>query len=331
MTLEENSKIQVNPKIGIGIDLGGSSIKYALGTDQGEILKENERPSYASEGIEIIINEISEAITEMVGYAKSVGLIPSVVGMGTPGSVDVTTGFLKGSTPNFKHWHDVPIKSKIEKKVCLPIFIDNDANLMALGEAKFGAGIGHQNIICLTIGTGIGGGVILNGELFRGSNFAGTELGHTTIKHDGLKCRCGGKGCLERYASASAMIDLFYKKSLSQNSPIEKDRINVKYIFEQKNLGNSLANEIIEKSTYYLGRGIANFINIFNPTIVIIGGGVAKAGKEYLKKVENVALHYAMDCSKENVKIVAAKLGNKAGYMGALGFAFDQTTPLFIK
>jgi predicted NBD/HSP70 family sugar kinase len=213
-------------KIGIGIDLGGSSIKYALGTDQGEILKENERPSHATEGIETIIDEISEAITEMVDYAKSVGLIPSVVGMGTPGSVDVITGFL------------------------------------------------------------------------------------------------------ERYASASAMIDLFYKKSLSQNSPIEKDRINVKYIFEQKNLGNSLANEIIEKSTYYLGRGIANFINIFNPTIVIIGGGVAKAGKGYLKKVENVALHYAMDCSKENVKIVAAKLGNKAGYMGALGFAFDQTTPL---
>ncbi|MEE9118069.1 MAG: ROK family protein [Calditrichia bacterium] len=229
-------------KIGIGIDLGGSSIKYALGTDQGEIIKENERPSHATEGIETIIDEISEAITEMVDYAKSVGLIPSVVGMGTPGSVDVITGFLKGSTPNFKHWHDVPIKSKIEKKVCLPVFIDNDANLMALGEAKFGAGIGHQNIICLTIGTGIGGGVILNGELFRGSNFAGAELGHTTIKHDGLKCRCGGKG--------------------------------------------------------------------------------------YLKKVENVALHYAMDCSKENVKIVAAKLGNKAGYMGALGFAFDQTTPL---
>ena len=105
------------------------------------------------------------------------------------------------------------IRHEIEKIINLPVFVDNDANLMALGEAKFGAGIGHKNIICLTVGTGIGGGIILNGELFRGSNFSGAELGHMTIKLDGRKCRCGGKGCLERYASASAMIDSFLKKS----------------------------------------------------------------------------------------------------------------------
>jgi glucokinase len=313
-------------KIGIGIDLGGASLKYALGTDLGEILKEGRRPSHATKRAEIIINEITQAILEMVSYAKTVGLKPSVIGLGTPGSVDVERGFLKGSTPNFKYWYDIPIKDEIEKKVHLPVYIDNDANLMAIGEAKFGAGIGHQNIICLTIGTGIGGGVILNGEIFRGSNYSGAELGHTTIKHDGQKCRCGGKGCLERYASASAMIELFYKKSLTQFSPVEKEKINVKYIFNQRKSGNPLAVEIIEKSTYYLGRGIANFINIFNPTIIIIGGGVAEAGKTYLKKVEEVAFHYAMDCAKKNVKIVGAKLGNRAGCLGALSFACDQIT-----
>jgi len=328
MTLEENSKIQVNPKIGIGIDLGGSSLKYALGTAQGEILKEGKRPSHATKGTNIILNEISQAIIEMGNHAKSLGLKPIVVGMGTPGAVDVTTGYLKGSTPNFKFWHNVPIKHELEKRVNLPVFVDNDANLMALGEAKFGAGFGHQNIICLTIGTGIGGGIILNGELFRGSNYSGAELGHTTIKHDGLKCLCGGKGCLERYASASAMIELFYKKSLLNSSPVEKEKINVKYIFQQRKLGNTLATEIIEKSAYYLGRGLANFINIFNPTIIIIGGGVAEAGKTYLREVEEVAFHYAMDCAKENVKIVGAKLGNRAGSLGALGFAFDQITLL---
>jgi glucokinase len=315
-------------KIGIGIDLGGSSLKYALGTSQGEIIKKNERPSHATEKIEVILHEISEAILEIIAYAKAKRLKPSVIGMGTPGAVDVAHGFLKGSTPNFKHWQNVPIRDEIEKKVNLPVFVDNDANLMALGEAKYGAGVGHQNIICLTVGTGIGGGIILNGDLFRGSNYSGAELGHTTIKHDGLNCRCGGRGCLERYASASAMIESFYKKSMTHNPHIKKDRINVKYIFDQKKSGNPVAIEIIEKSTYYLGRGIANFINIFNPTLIIIGGGVSEAGKAYLKEVEDVAFHYAMDCSKENVKIVGAKLGNKAGSLGALGFAFDQVAGL---
>jgi glucokinase len=324
MTKEAIAREKMKKKIGIGIDLGGSSLKYALGNAQGEIFKKGIRPSHAIEGTDIILSEISQAIIEMINHAKSLRLKPIVVGMGTPGAVDVTTGYLKGSTPNFKFWHDVPIKSELEKKIDIPVFVDNDANLMALGEAKFGAGIGHQNIICLTIGTGIGGGIVLNGELYRGSNFAGAELGHTTIKYDGLKCRCGGKGCLERYASASAMIDLFYKKSRLNSLPVEKEKINVKYIFQQRKLGNTLATEIIEKSTYYLGRGLANFINIFNPTIIIIGGGVAEAGKEYLREVEEVAFHYAMDCAKENVKIVGAKLGNRAGSLGALGFAFDQ-------
>jgi glucokinase len=313
-------------RIGIGIDLGGSSIKYALGTEQGEILKKASRPSQATEPYHVILNELAQAITDLTDYAQLNGIKVSSIGMGTPGSVDVTTGFLKGSTPNFRYWQQVPVKSELEKRIGLPVFVDNDANLMALGEARFGAGIGHENIICLTIGTGIGGGIILNGNLFRGSNFAGAELGHTTIKYNGLKCRCGGKGCLEKYASASAMIDQFYKKSVGQKLSIDKDELNVKYIFNQMKSGNSLAAEVVDASTYYLGRGLANFINIFNPTVIIIGGGVAEAGKTYLKKIENVAFTFAMDCAKENVKILSAKLGNKAGYMGALSFALAQVT-----
>jgi glucokinase len=311
-------------RIGIGIDLGGSSIKFALGTEQGEILKRGKRPSYAQEDYPIILDEISKAINDLVVYAKSIGKKVSAIGIGTPGSVDVTSGFLKGSTPNFRYWKKVPIKKELEQKVGLPVFVDNDANLMALGEARFGAGIGHKNIICLTIGTGIGGGIILNGELFRGSNFAGAELGHTTIKYNGVDCRCGGKGCLEKYASASAMIDQFYKKSRGQGYPVYKDELNVKYIFKQMESGNSLAKEVIENSTYYLGRGLANFMNIFNPTIIIIGGGVAEAGRAYLKRIKNIAFKYAMDCSRENVIIAGAKLGNKAGYMGAISFALNQ-------
>jgi glucokinase len=295
-----------------------------LGRLDGEILKRGSRPSRSKEEAPVILDEIAKAIHDLNDYARSKDIKVSAVGMGTPGSVDVMTGFLKGSTPNFSNWQEVPIKTELEKRVDLPVFVDNDANLMALGEAKFGAGIGHKNIICLTIGTGIGGGIILNGELFRGSYFAGAELGHTTIKYDGMKCGCGGKGCLEKYASATAMIDQFYKKSINQNRKINRENINVKYIFTQMKSGNAIASEVVDDSTYFLGRGIANFMNIFNPTVIIIGGGVAEAGKTYLKKIETVAFTYAMECAKENVEIIGATLGNKAGYMGAISFALNQ-------
>lgn len=314
-------------KVGIGIDLGGSSIKYALGTENGEILKWGKRPSRATENDNIILDEIAMAIHQMVDYAKSIRKKISAIGMGTPGSVDILTGFLQGSTPNFRHWHQVPIKWELEKRVGYPVFVDNDANLMALGESEFGAGVGHHDIICLTIGTGIGGGIILNDELFRGSSFAGAELGHTTIKYNGVRCRCGGQGCLEKYASASAMIEQYFKKAGQKGKSIDKDEINVKYIFEQMEAGDELALQVIDQSTYFLGRGLANFMNIFNPSIIIIGGGVSEAGKAYLKKIREVAFTYAMDCAKENVKIVRAKLGNKAGYMGAIRFALGQQSP----
>ena len=265
-------------KIAVGIDLGGSSIKYALGTEDGDILKTDRRPSRATEGPEIILSEISEAITEMGHHANSIGVKVSAVGIGTPGAVDVSAGFLKGSTPNFRFWQNVPIKMKLEKKSDLPVFVDNDANVMALGEAKFGAGIGYQNIICLTIGTGIGGGIIINGDLFRGSNFAGAELGHITIKHDGLKCNCGGRGCLEKYASATAMIKEYHKLS-GHTKREKKNQVDVRTIFKKMKSGDPIAKKVVDKSTYYLGRGLANYINIFNPERIIIGGGVAEASK----------------------------------------------------
>jgi glucokinase len=314
----------MDQNVGIGIDLGGTFIKYALGFRQGKILKEKKIPTDSQATNSAILGQLSEAVREMAEFARNNGYIPSVVGIGSPGCVDVERGFLKGSTPNFRFWSEVHVGKEIESSVNIPTFIDNDANLMALAEARYGAGVGHKNIICLTIGTGIGGGIIVNGEIYRGSHFAGAELGHMSIKYNGLKCRCGGRGCLERYTSATAMTDYFIKKSAKEGVPITKKNISVKDIFKQFRNGNHLALETIERSTYYLGRGIANFMNIFDPTLVIVGGGVSESGNEYLKRVKTVAFRYAMKNASDNVKIVKAKLGNRAGYMGALSFAFDQ-------
>jgi glucokinase len=309
---------------GIGIDLGGTSIKYALGSTDGEILMSRQRPSYVSEDKTKIIDQIVRSIQELKEFAVLNNIRPTVIGVGTPGCVDIRTGYLSGSTPNFRSWRNINIATEVTKTVGIPTFVDNDANLMALGEAKYGAGIGHDNIICLTIGTGIGGGILIEGDLFRGSRYAGAELGHVSIKLNGLKCRCGGQGCLERYASATAMIDHYVKNTSKKNRSVIKDNINVKQIFKFLKEGDQTARETIELSTYYLGRGIANYLNIFNPTIVIIGGGVAEAGVDYIGRVKRVAFDYAMECSKQKVKIVKARLGNKAGYMGAIYFAAEQ-------
>ncbi|TFH02984.1 MAG: ROK family protein [Calditrichales bacterium] len=311
-------------KVGIGIDLGGTYIKYALGNQDGEILKEGKRPTDAQADSGRILEQISESIMDMVQFAHENKLSPSVVGIGTPGCVDVSKGMLKGSTPNFKSWKKVDIGLEIEKRVRIPAFIDNDANLMALAEARFGAARGHQNVICLTIGTGIGGGVIINGNLYRGSHYAGAELGHMSIKVNGLKCRCGGQGCLERYTSAPAMIAHYKKFQRGAGQNPGPEGITVKDIFNMFKSGDPYAAKTVEVSTYYLGRGIANLMNIFNPTRIVIGGGVADAGKVYLDKVSETAFAFAMENAKENVKIVKAKLGNKAGYIGAIALAFDQ-------
>jgi glucokinase len=311
-------------RIGIGIDLGGTFIKYALGREDGEILAEGKKKTSAEAPNDIILNDIASAISDMKQNAINKGLKPVVVGIGTPGAVDVDQGYLMGGTPNFKYWSNVSIAAEIFKKVKLKTFVDNDANLMALAEAKYGAGSGYANLICLTIGTGIGGGIIIDKDVYRGSHFAGAELGHMSIKHDGASCPCGGRGCLERYASATAICEYYVNLSLQAGNSVNKKDITVKQIFELFKSGDPIAEATIEKATYYLGKGIASLINIFNPDRIIIGGGVSGAGKIYIKMIEQVAFQYAMPNGTKHLKILRAKLGNKAGYLGALALAFTQ-------
>ncbi len=177
----------MNEIAGIGVDLGGSSIKYALVTENGRILKSANRTSDANADKKEIIENLYQAILEMQTCATQNGMQVKVVGMGTPGNVNLKTGKLMGSTPNFKSWSNVNISQELEQKCNLPVFVDNDANVMALGEARFGAGKGYTNMICVTVGTGIGGGFIINGELYRGSFYAGGELGHTLVEANGIK------------------------------------------------------------------------------------------------------------------------------------------------
>jgi glucokinase len=310
-------------KAAIGIDLGGTAIKYALVNMMGQIYKESQRPSNAQSESKIILHHLKDAILEMKDYAFNLGYSVNAIGLGSPGCVDINKGLLMGSTPNFRYWKDIAIAQELSAVTNLPVFVDNDANLMALGETKFGAGVGAKQVICITVGTGIGGGIIIDGKLYRGFTFAGAELGHMSIVADGLPCNCGGKGCLEQYASASAIIRFFKQYGLQDKLKMDKERLDVKHIFELFKKGDKTAARAIEECTHYLGIGLANFINIFNPELIIIGGGVAEAGDIFIDMVNRSAFQYAMAKAKENVRIVPAKLGNKAGFLGAAIYAFE--------
>ncbi len=311
-------------RLGIGLDLGGTSIKYALATECGRIIKSGYRASNANADKSEIIANLCHAVEEMQNFSEKNKMTVEVIGIGTPGNVDLETGTLMGSTPNFKSWNDVNISREVGQKCGLPVFVDNDANMMALGETRFGSGKGYKNLICVTVGTGIGGGVILNGDLYRGAFYAGGELGHTLVEANGIDCKCGGKGCLEMYASATAMIRYFKKYANETGFVPDKDDLNVAYLFELYNKNNEAARRSIDEAKYYLGRGLASVINLLNPEAIIIGGGVADAGEIFLKGVRETAFKYAMPMPSKNVKIVAAELGNQAGFLGAISFAFGQ-------
>jgi glucokinase len=311
-------------RVGIGIDLGGTSVKYALVTQSGKILKEGIRPSYAQSEVRIILENLASAAEEMKSFAERKGLSAEVVGIGTPGNVNIETGILMGSTPNFSAWRDVPISEEMQKLTGLPVFADNDGNLMALAEAKLGAGKGCKNLICITVGTGIGGGIILNGSLYRGSAYAGAELGHAVIDTEGIRCNCGSTGCLEMYASATAMIRRFSAYCRRDKIKQESRTPDAAYLFDLYKKGNTQAKQAIDESIYFLGRGLASFINIFNPEMIIVGGGVAEAGDLFLNGLRKITYQYAMEKPSENVRIEQALLGNRAGFLGAMTFAFGE-------
>jgi glucokinase len=305
-------------RFAVGVDIGGTTIKYGICSSEGELLIHGSADTPAASSREVILNLLKKLILKDLKYASENKIPIEAIGVGTPGSVDIERGFLTGSTPNFTHWRNVPIKDFLFNAFHIPVFADNDANLMAYGEYLFGSGRQKKDVICLTLGTGIGGGIIINGEIYRGSFYCGSELGHTTIDYSGRKCNCGGIGCLEAYASATALVHDY--NTVHSGRKVE----NTMQIFENLENGDSTAREVIEKYIHYLGAGLANFVNIFNPQVIILGGGVSEAGEWFIKKVRLSTRSYAMSTSFQNVEIVSALLGNRAGMLGAAAFALNR-------
>ncbi len=307
----------------IGIDVGGTNVKIALVDENGKIIYSNSVPTYAKMGYEYTVNNIKQAIKDLIKETKPDSKTIEGIGFDFPGQVDYKTGVVK-LAPNIPGWVNVPIAKMIEDEFHIPTRIDNDVRCAALGELKFGAGKGCENFVCITVGTGIGSGLVINGKLVRGASNAAGEIGHIKLQmKDGPICGCGDTGCLEAFASGPAIVAMaqdYIKggKSTKFRELAGVDNEITPYIVAKAaEEGDPVAKRIFEIVGEYIGIGLTSVINLLNPEKVIIGGGVAEAGDLLLEPIRRTIKQRAMVVAGNAVEIVPAQLGNSAGVIGA--------------
>ncbi|MBN1541666.1 ROK family protein [candidate division KSB1 bacterium] len=309
-------------RIFIGLDLGGSFIKYALGDHHGDLLYTGKKPSRADQSQDVIFSVIYEIVDHLREKQKELDGEIAAIGFGSPGSVDFDRGRLIGATPNINEWTDADIRGRLQSRYNLPTWVDNDANVMAYAEARVGAGRGMKNIIALTLGTGIGGGILIDGKIYRGSTYAGAEIGHMSINFAGPPCNCGNYGCIEQYASAPAMLRFYEANLKAAGKSIPKD-LSTFLLFERSDQGEPEAQKAIQETCRYLGYALANLANIFNPDAIIIGGGVADADDSLMEMIAQEMKKRALPPAVRNLQVKRAELGNRAGMVGAILLAAD--------
>lgn len=300
----------------IGIDLGGTSIKYALVNQAGDLLFEGRLPSLAHVSAEKVIEQLTKAATLLKDEAIKQKLKLRGIGLGTPGIVDESNRIVLGGAENIVGWENIDVASLLEEQTSLPVKVGNDAGMMGWGEMKFGSGKGYTHVVFLTVGTGIGGSVFIDGKPFNGYANRGMELGHVPLIANGERCACGAVGCLEHYASTSALVRRFSALAQERQQSFDAE-INGELIVRLYQENFPTAVECMNEHFYYLGRGIAGFVNIFSPQRIVIGGGIAEAGTFYIENIRKVVReHVIADCAL-NTEIVVASLGNRAGLVGA--------------
>lgn len=309
-------------KFAIGMDLGGTSVKYALIDEEGVFHFQGKLPSRADESADAVFEQLVRAFEDVEEYAKAKDIQIGGIGIGTPGIVDTDNGVILGGAENIKGWENFPLASLMIGATGFETVVGNDANLMGLGETMYGAGQGAMNVVFITVGTGIGGAVIIDGELFNGFDNRGTELGHVPLIANGEPCACGSIGCLEHYASTSALVRRFTQRIMEANISYPGEEINGELIVRLYKEGDEIATQSLDEHCDFLGHGIAGFINIFSPQRIVIGGGLSEAGDFYIQKVSEKAHRYAISDCAVNTQIMAASLGNKAGCMGAASLIF---------
>ncbi len=323
----------------IGIDLGGTNIAAGIVDEDGQIIYKESIPTQKKRNQQEIMEDMAKLSQRLLEEAGIKLQDLQSIGVGSPGSPDLKEGIIIYN--NNLGFRNAPIRKVIQKQIPVPVYLNNDANCAALAEGLLGAAGGVKYSVTITLGTGIGGGIILNNEIYSGFNNAGAELGHMVILSDGRECTCGRKGCWEAYASATALIELAQEAASKNHDSLlftlvngELTQITAKTPFDAVKQGDPIANKVVQEYIGYLAEGVSNIINIFQPEILVVGGGVSKQG-DYLLNLLQERVNQEI-YSKEEIpktKLRTALLGNDAGIIGAalLGFAPKQLSRLVKK
>lgn len=314
---------RTNASYSIGVDLGGTNIKFGLVSADGKIVKRARIPTQAQTGPKPVLRRLINVVRRLMkGYpVRSIGI-------GAAGLIDHEHGVIR-VPPNLPGWDGTPVKEILERALGIPCAVSNDVNCCALGELRFGAGVGRSDLFCLTLGTGVGGGIIANGKLVIGANGVAGEIGHTVIFPDGQICRCGSRGCLECYVGAEYIVQravarlrmqgpkLKFRSLIRRYTGNRLERVTPKIISRAAQHGDECAREVIEEVGYYVGLAVSNVVQLLDPGLVVIGGGVSGFGKPLLDAIRRTVEERVIKFPGRKLSIVLSTLGDDAGVLGA--------------
>ena len=317
----------MNHKFSIGIDFGGTTIKAGIVSGNGKVTNRIIAETFAQEGPKKVIGQIKHCIASLL-HEQSVPILG--IGIGSPGIISHAKGTVS-NLHNVPGWKTVALKRIIEKEFSLPVIIENDANTAAMGELQFGAGIKYSDFIMVTLGTGVGGGIIINKSIFHGSHGAAGEIGHISIDYNGRQCNCGGIGCVEAYIGNSHLInrimsDLKNNTSSMLYADFHKAKINLtpKAIHQAAIAGDAYANSIIAETGTYLGYALSSLVNVLDIETIIVGGGVAGFGIPLFQSIQRTLQERVIKSLAQGLQVIPAKLKNDAGILGASALVFNS-------
>ncbi len=313
----------MDKKFFVAVDMGGTRFRVALADASGKLSYRKSHLTRAHEGKEAVISRLTQAVRETMDHHTREQIL--AVGFAAPGPLDPRTGVIF-TPPNLPGWQDVPLKALLEEQLNLPVYLGNDANLAALGEHHFGAGRGMDNLIYMTVSTGVGGGIIADGRLLLGQDGLAGEVGHMSVA-EGPRCKCGNYGCLEMLASGLAIARIAGERmEAGEKSSIPtfaRGRITAEAVEAAARAGDALARSVLHGAATHLGVGIVNLVHLFNPQAIIIGGGVSQAGEQIFGPVRRIVAERAMPNFRK-VQIIPAALGDDVGLYGAVALVVAE-------
>ena len=305
------------------VDLGGTKVRALVADRSGRVLGDDIRPSGAAEGLETVLARMVESLDAALARAGVEREQLTGLGIAAPGAVDVERGVVPNA-PQLPGWQDVPLARLMEERVGVPALLENDASAAALGEHRFGAGRGTRHMLYITVSTGLGGGIIIDGELYRGKSGAAGELGHVIIDINGPPCGCGARGCLEALASGTAIAGRGERLAESGDSPVlarlrgQEGPVTAEMMKRAADMGDAASREAFREAGHYLGVALAGYVNIFDPEAIIVGGGCAQAGDLLMDQAQVTMESLAMNQPLKGVRLVVSELGEFSGAMGMI-------------